>query len=189
MTSAQREYLILEAAATVISTYHAQQIPALLQTADYARAVAAADPGIPAELRNDAVAAIERRQESVLDDPGHEVAVVISQAALAHEVGGTAVMRGQLTYLAELAEDNRRVTVHVLPFRAGAHPAFTAGGMTILSFGTTTGIGVVHLPGIGGGAWLEDRDELARHLSAFTQLRYHALTPEDSVQMIREMAK
>lgn len=189
MTSAQCEYLMLEAAATVISIYHAQQIPGLLQTADYARAVATADPGIPEEHHDDAVTAVLRRQQTILDDPEHEVAIVISEGALAQEVGGTAVMRRQLRHLTERATGNAQITVQVLPFNAGAHPGLAAGGMTILNFGTATGIGVVHLPGIADGAWLDDRDDVARHLLAFTQLRYHALTPEDSLRKIREMAR
>jgi transcriptional regulator with XRE-family HTH domain len=189
MTGTQREYAILEATATVISTYHAQQVPDLLQTADYARAAAAADPGIPDEHQDNAATVILRRQEAILDGHVHEVAVVISEGALTQDVGGTAVMRSQLAHLAELAEHNPQVTVQVLPFRAGEHPALAAGGMTILGFRGVTGIGAVHLHGIDSGAWLEDRNDVARYLAAFTQLRHHALTPDDSVQMIREMAK
>jgi transcriptional regulator with XRE-family HTH domain len=41
------DYLILEEAATEILEYQAQMIPDLLQTQDYARALADADPPIP----------------------------------------------------------------------------------------------------------------------------------------------
>jgi transcriptional regulator with XRE-family HTH domain len=189
MTEAQREYLIMEAAATIISTYHAQQIPGLLQTEDYARAIAAADPAIPTERTDYAIATLKRRQKTIVDDPEHEVAVVLSEAALKQNIGGTKVMRDQLAHLAELAEHHPGVTLQILPFSSGAQPAFATGGMTILSCGTTTGIGVVRLPAIGGGAWLEDRDDVTRHLAAFTQLRHHALTPDDSQQMIWKMAR
>ena len=42
------DYLITETAASQIQTYQPQHVPDLLQTQEYARAVAAADPALPA---------------------------------------------------------------------------------------------------------------------------------------------
>ena len=44
-----QDYLLLEAAASRVLAYEAQRIPALLQTPDYARALAEADPGLADE--------------------------------------------------------------------------------------------------------------------------------------------
>ena len=41
------DYLIIETAASQIQAYQPQQVPDLLQTQEYARAVAAADPALP----------------------------------------------------------------------------------------------------------------------------------------------
>jgi transcriptional regulator with XRE-family HTH domain len=93
----------LEAEAAAISNYEQELVPGLLQTEDYARAVTRATR--PGDTPED----IARRV-----------------------VGGPATMAGQLRALA--ASPNRPVvTVQVLPFTSGEHPAMT-GSFVILDF-------------------------------------------------------
>lgn len=188
-----QDYVIMEAAATEILVYDAHQIPDLLQTYEYARAVAAADPAYDGdEQRAQAIDVKLTRQRVVLADHSPRLEWVIAEAALHQVVGGAAVMRPQLARLASLADGGpgAGLSLQVLPFAAGAYAAGCA-SMTILRFADTPGIGVVHLAGVGlsGGITLESQDDLARYIRAFAQLRAAALTPAASVRLLREMAR
>jgi hypothetical protein len=46
---------------------------------------------------------------------------------------------------------------------------------------------LVHLPGISGGAFLEDRESITAYAAAFEWLQESALTPAASIQLIRQM--
>ena len=117
-----QDYLILEAAAAEMLVYETQQVPGLLQTADYAQAVAGACLGVPAGLEARLASAWLTRQEHVLAPDGPVVSVVVGEAALRQAVGGTALMRTQLARLAAASAGGAQVTVRVLPFAAGAAP-------------------------------------------------------------------
>jgi hypothetical protein len=108
-------------------------------------------------------------------------------------VGGAEVMRHQLKRLANLGDDSGNpvgdVTVQVLPFDAGAHAVAGAGAIMILRFSAVPGLGVVHVGGLNGGASLDAPQDVQRHSSAFALLRATALTPADSVRVLRDMAR
>jgi transcriptional regulator with XRE-family HTH domain len=82
-----------------------------------------------------------------------------------------------------------RISVRVLPFAAGAHAAAGCGSMTILRFAQTPGIGVIHLAGLSGGVSLEGREEVARYLRTFSQLKTAALPPQESARLLRAIAR
>jgi len=125
-----QDYVIMEAAASEILAYAAHQVPDLLQTREYARAVADADPNCTGDAqRAHAVEVKLARQRVVLAERGPRLEFVIAEGALHQVVGGPAVMRPQLARLAELAgataagaggTAGASVSLQVLPFTAGA---------------------------------------------------------------------
>jgi transcriptional regulator with XRE-family HTH domain len=206
MPRACLDYAVMESAASEILTYQAQVIPALLRTDGYAAALAAAEPGYQTDQqREDAVAAAALRSRAVLggsaggdrdpdDDPAaaaapgaRRISVVLGEGALRQQVGGPAVMAGQLRHLARLAAGIPAVTIQVLPFSAGAHAAAGGGSLTILRFPGAPGLGVVCLGAPSGGACLDGADAVARHVRAFASLRAAALSPADSARLLREL--
>jgi hypothetical protein len=182
------DYLITEAAASRIEAYQPQQVPDLLQTPDYARAVAAADPALPSGPQDLLLEAMLTRQQLILADQRPELAVVIGEGALHQVVGGTEVMRAQLARLAEMSGTRPQITLQVLPFAAGAHPAAAIGPLSILRFADAPSLGVVHLPGPCGGIFLDSPPAVASHARAFTLLRASALTPAATTHLLRDMA-
>jgi hypothetical protein len=86
------------------------------------------------------------RQQMILEERRPELAVVIGEAALHQVVGGTAVMRAQLTRPAEMGGAYPQITIQVLPFAAGAPPAGVNWPLSILRFADMQILGVVHLP-------------------------------------------
>ncbi len=188
-----QDYVIMETAASEILAYEANQVPDLLQTPEYARAVADADPACTGdEQRAHAVEVKLTRQRVVLAERCPRLEFVIAEGALHQVVGGAAVMRPQLARLADLAGAARGgagLSLRVLPFTAGAYAAAGCGSMAVLRFADTPGMGVIHLAALSGGVSLEGREEVARYIRTFAQLRAAALTPAASARLLREMAR
>ena len=194
LSDAGQDYVIMEAAAEEILTYEAHQVPDLLQTREYARALADADPACTEEeQRAQAVEVKLIRQRVVLAERSPRLEFVIAEAALHQVVGGTRVMRPQLARLASLAggaggTGSPSLSLQVLPFAAGVYAA-GVGSMAILRFSDTPGLGVIHLAALSGGISLESREEVARYLRTFAELRSAALTPSRSAHLIRATAR
>jgi transcriptional regulator with XRE-family HTH domain len=182
------DYLITEAAASRIQAYQPQQVPDLLQSQEYARAVAAADPALSAGAQDLALEAMLTRQQLILGERRPELAVVIGEAALHQVVGGTGVMRAQLARLIEVNGTCPQITIQVLPFACRAYPVSGSGPVSILRFASVPSLGVVHLPGPCGGIYLDSPMDVASHVRAFTLLSASALTPAATARLLRNMA-
>ncbi len=185
MSDACLDYVIMESAASEIMMYEAQLVPDLLQTDEYARAIAAAEPGhVTSQQREDAVAATAVRRQAVLGG-GLRLSVILGEGALHQVVGGADVLAGQISHLARLMEDAPAITLQVLPFSAGAHVGVGSGSLAILRFPDAPSLGVVHLEALSGGVYLESQSDVARYIRAFTLLRAVALSPADSARLLR----
>ena len=201
-----QDYMIMEGAAAEILAYESNQVPDLLQTQGYARAVADADPNWAGEeQRLHAVEVKLARQRVVLAERSPRLEFVITEGALHQVVGGPDVMRPQLARLASLAAGagaagetgatggtGPSVSLQVLPFEAGAYAAAGCGSMAILRFADTPGLGVIHLAALSGGGagvGLEAQEDVARYIRTFARLRAAALTAAASARLLREMAR
>ena len=206
LSEAGQDYVIMELAAAEILAFEPNQIPDLLQTPEYASALADADANCASDdQREHAVEVKLARQRIVLGARSPRLEVVITEGALRQAVGVVRVMRGQLGWLADVAEAGlvttlpdgdeagtgarARISLQVLPFAAGAHAAAGCGPMTVLRFARSQGLGVVHLSGLSGGVSLEDREEVARYLRTFGQLRSAALPGSASARLLRAVAQ
>lgn len=94
----------MEMAASRILTYQAQQVPDLLQTPEYARAIADADPDTANALQSRIAGSALIRQQMILEERQPELAVIIGEGALRQMVGGAHVMNAQLAKLADTAK-------------------------------------------------------------------------------------
>jgi transcriptional regulator with XRE-family HTH domain len=187
------DYVILESAASQIMAYEAQLVPDLLQTGEYAGAVAAADPGYATrQQREDAVAVKARRRHAVLAGRSTgevpRLAVILGEGALHQAVGGPEILAGQIAHLARLSGESADITIQVLPFSAGAHAAAGAGSLTIMRFAQAPGLGIVHLEALPGGVYLEGHQDVARYMRAFALLRASALSVADSARLLRGLS-
>jgi len=193
LSEACLDYVIMESVASQIMAYEAQLVPNLLQTEDYARAIAAAEPGYTAGgQREDAIAAMEVRRQDVLTgkpsgSSGRRLWVVLGEGALHQEVGGPGVLAGQIRHLVQLSEDLPDLTLQVLPFSAGAHAAAGSASLAILRFSDAPSLGVVYVEALSGGVYLESQADVARYIRAFALLRASALSAADSVRLLRDL--
>ena len=188
MSDAYLDYVIMESAASEIMTYEAQLIHDLLQTDEYARAIAAAEPGyLTDQQREDAVAAKAVRRQAVLNG-SRRLSVILGEGALHQVVGGAEVLAGQISHLARLGEESPAITLQVLPFSAGAHIGAGSGSLAILRFPDAPSLGVVYLEALSGGVYLESQPDVARYIRAFALLRAAALSADDSARLLRSLA-
>ena len=176
----------LEEEARVIRTYEQELVPGLLQTPEYARAVIRA--GWPASTARQIDQWVEirmERQEVLVrsDPPPPRLQVVLSEAVLRRPVGGREVMRGQLEYLMR-PRDRANVTVQVLPFDVGIHPAM-AGPFTMMTFPDPTDLGVVNVENATGALFLEEPGELRVYDEIWSTLQASALSSDDSQAFVK----
>jgi transcriptional regulator with XRE-family HTH domain len=187
LPGAYLDYVIMESAASEIMTYEAQVIPDLLRTDDYARAIAAAEPGYATDQqREDVMAAKAVRRQVILGgtSDGRRLSVILGEGALRQAVGGPSVMAGQISHLVRLIDDFPDLIIQVLPFSAGAHAAAGSASLAILRFPDAPGLGVVYLEALSGGVYLESQEDVARYIRAFALLRAAALSAADSMRLL-----
>ena len=172
-------YVELEAEARALSSYHPSVVHGLLQTPDYARALFASD--LPQPSPDDIERQVEirmARQRRCLDRTEPlQLSVVLGEAALRCPVGGAEVLRAQLAHLTGLAALDH-VTVRVLPFSAGAHPALK-GAFNVLDLASTDDPDVAYVEALDGARYLEKAADLARFRALFAAVSERAVSLED----------
>lgn len=182
-----RLYLGYESDASELNTYESELVPGLLQTEDYARAVVLASKPDSSEPELDRQVELRReRQRRITGDDPPTVHAVLNEAVLLRKVGGPDVMRAQLEHLVRLSK-LPHVTLQVLPFDVGAHPAMTA-PFNMLGFEEEPGMNTVYLENGRGSLYLEKPADLERYRQMFTQLAQQALAPKPSTQLIATVA-
>jgi len=193
-------YVGLEAEATTLRAYESELVPGLLQTEGYARAILATSP-IAREGDGDGdgdggaitrrVEIRRRRQERLIPPPAGENSLtawfVLNEAVIRRPVGGAEVMRGQLDRLREVAAQEN-VTVQVLPYSAGAHPAMQ-GPYHLLGFVAADYSDVVYLESLTGSTYLEKAEDVERYGMTFDRLCAQALDPKESDACIAQAAE
>lgn len=179
-------YVGEEADAAEIWVYAVECVPGLLQTDDYIRAImAAAQPSVTeAELAR-SVAFRRARQGRLSGDSPPRLIAVINEAALRRPVGGEGVMREQLQRLVELAEQPN-ITVQVLPFTAGAHPAMI-NPFNVLLFAADAGDPTIYVEVMGGALYPDRPADVDRYTWAMGRLRELAISPGATLAMIRTL--
>ena len=180
------DYVGLEADAVSIKDYQSILIPGLLQTPDYSRAVNGVVIPKPDPERLDEQTEVRlRRQGRLTQDPPLRFWVVLDEAALHRVIGGPAVMAAQLRRLAEVSS-LPNVTLQVIPYSAGAHPAMDS-TFNILEFAGSVP-SVVYVEGLVGWVYVKRPQDIARYKRVFEHLCAMALTPQESIELIKQTA-
>ncbi|SHG02198.1 helix-turn-helix domain-containing protein [Streptoalloteichus hindustanus] len=177
----------LESEASGIRTFEPLLVPGLMQTEDYARAVLLTAVGAdPSDVQRRVEVRMNRQKILQRREPVH-LWVLLDEAVLHRPVGGTAVMREQLErLLAEASEPH--ITLQVLPFEAGAHPAMS-GAFVILDFPSSADPTIVYLDSLTGGLYTEKSAEVQRFSLVWEHLRAKACAPDESAAIIAARTK
>jgi transcriptional regulator with XRE-family HTH domain len=177
-----RTYVDLEAAATLIRTYEGQYVPGLLQTDDYMRAVVRGAHLEDSEEVGRRVRLRMARQILLTAEQPPRLWAVVDEAALRRPVGGREVMRGQLERLVE-ATKLPNVTLQVLPFDAGAHPAMV-GSFSILRFPEQELPDVVYLEHLTSAIYLNKPEEVDQYLHVMESICVRAAAPDRTAELL-----
>ena len=178
----------LEESASLIRAYEPQVVPGLLQTEGYIRAITAASfPAAPQDFTERAVTLRLTRQHllSRPEPPGYWA--VLDETVLRRPIGGRKVMRAQLEHLAQAAE-RPKVTLQVLPFSAGWHPALY-GMFNIFRFPSEQLPDIVYTEALTGAYYLSKPDESARYTEALDRMCAQAASPEHTITILRDIIK
>ncbi|WPP33677.1 helix-turn-helix transcriptional regulator [Streptomyces sp. CL7] len=174
----------LQEAAATIRTFEIQYVPGLLQTADYTRAVV--ERGLPNAPASEVQRRVElrmRRAQLLLREDAPQLWAVIDESVLLRVLGDRAVMRDQLDHLAKMAA-RPNVTLQIVPLNV-SNASAPAIPVTYLRFGGLDLPDVVYLEHIRSANFLEDRDETEEYRIVLDRLADEALTPRESLEMLR----
>lgn len=164
-------------------------MPALLQIPGYTTAALRAGITDRPPEQIDRLLAVRRQRQRVLSPPDPLAChVVLDEAALRRPGGGPETMRAQLNHVVDLADTRPNITVQVVPFGAGLYAA-QSGTFVIMDFPDDDS-GLVHVePGFAGSLYVEDRTEVYLHSRVFERLLDVALSPTESLDLLRAAAK
>jgi len=178
-----RAFVDLESAATLIRIYEGQLVPGLLQTEPYMRAVMrGARLPEPSEATERRIALRLMRQRLLTRPDAPHLWAVVDEAALRRPVGGRQVIRAQLERLIEAAE-LPNVTLQVLPFGAGAHPAMV-GAFSVLRFGDQELPDVVYVEHLTNALYLDRREDLDQYLHVMESICVRSAPPGKSAEIL-----
>jgi transcriptional regulator with XRE-family HTH domain len=181
------DYIGLEAAAAATRNFNPVIVPGILQTADYARELHVKTvPTLSPELIEQGVETRLIRQRRLSENNPIRIWSIIDEAALHRVVGGPTVMKGQLERLSEVAS-LPNVTIQVIPFEAGAHPALES-NFSILEFGGPVG-SVVYAEGLTGFYYLNSLKDIERYELIFEELVNVAYDQDESTRKITDISE
>jgi len=179
-------YVGLEADATSIRDFATGVVPGLLQTAQYAQAVARASAVDRSdEIIQQRVQTRLERQRHVLHEAGTSFSALIDESALRRVVGGSAVMENQMKALVT-ASELQNVTIRIVPFTAGPIPVPT-NKFIILSFDGPPD--VVFLESLTGQLVLERESDITAYHDAYATLQGLALPAEGSYDKLLSLQR
>ncbi len=171
-------FLGLESGAAELFSFDSVEVPGLLQTGDYARAVLRGNPDLSDEqvaqgvdLRLGRQQILEREHQPV------KLWTVLDESVLYRRRGDASTMRKQLKHLIEMSE-RPRIDIQVLPFDAGASPAQDGGTFIVMKFPPEMegDPGLVYLELLTGGRYFEKPEEISEYQRVLTRL--HALAAD-----------
>jgi hypothetical protein len=127
-----------------------------------------------------------RQQALTRTDPPH-LWMVIDEAVLRRPAAGPAVMRAQLTRLIEAAR-MPNVTLQVLPFSGGPHPAMY-GMFHLLRFPAAELPDVVYGEHLTSAFYLDKPHEVAAYAQALDRLCAQSVSAVKTPKILRDISK
>lgn len=178
--AALREY---ERTATRMTNVEPLVIPGLLQTSEYAWSIMVAAGATTGEADHRVTYRMGRRDVLTRRNPVH-LDAIIGEAALRYPPCDHAVMVEQLHHLRKWSElDN--VTVQVIPQRSGYLPSLE-GAFVLIEFDRDDP--VVQIEHYRSATTITDQGDVSDYQAAADTLRRAAMSPEESVGLIAEIA-
>ncbi|MGH3838800.1 MAG: helix-turn-helix domain-containing protein [Pseudonocardiaceae bacterium] len=177
-----QDYLGLEESASRIQTYEQQFVPGLMQTEDYARAIATRGWSESASQRADRQVTIRIQRQALLARPDTpKLWAVIDESVLHRPIGGRRVMLAQIEHLLALTK-RPNITLQVVPYPLSGYAAESP--FTMLRFAEPELPDVVYIEHLCGALYLDKRSETELYSRVFDRLMVDAETPDHTRQLL-----
>jgi transcriptional regulator with XRE-family HTH domain len=177
-----QDYLGLEESASRIQEWEQQFVPGLLQTEDYARAIAGHGwSPLTAESVQSQVAVRMRRQELLSRPNPPKLWAVIDESVLHRPIGGRQVLLGQIEHLLAITK-RPHITLQVVPYQLSGYAA--EGSFTTLRFAEPELPDVVYIEHLSGALYLDKRADIELYGRVFDRLTVDAYTPDHTRQFL-----
>lgn len=185
-----RDRVEVERKAREIREYESYQIPGLLQTEDYARAIMSATRPALSDDTIERFVALRMTRQQILEPDDDLPAdkeqtprfwAIIDESALHRIVGRPETMHAQREHLAAMAQ-RPNITVQVIPSAKGPTSAFGRAFAVLVSHNNSS---VIYLEDVGTARYIRDRDEVSRYGLVFDHLRASALDDKQSLTLIK----
>jgi transcriptional regulator with XRE-family HTH domain len=180
-----QDFVGLEESASLIQGFELQFVPGLLQTEDYALAVATRGRPeyVPEDVRRRIALRMERQR--ILDGMRPpSLWVVLDESVLHRPIGGRRVHRAQLERVVEMST-RPNVTVQVVPNQVSGYAAEHP--FTILRFAEAELPHVVYVEHMAGALYLDGLAEVEVYSRAMDRLMVDAETPDRSRQLVTKV--
>lgn len=174
-----------EKEAAAVHNYETMVVPGLLQTSEYAAAIAeGTDPDLtPAEVDSIVVARMAR-QKVLHSSAAPTFDFLIEQSVLERVVASCGLMYRQIRHLISAAtRDN--VVVRLTPSSLGAHPGME-GPFVLMEFRNHADL--VHLENRSSSAFLEEAEHVAVAKNSLSRLHDVALSAGESIEFMATIA-
>jgi transcriptional regulator with XRE-family HTH domain len=179
-----RQWAKMEPTALSLYTYECRVIPGLLQTEAYARALILGMPPLPTEEEIEELIADRIGRQSLLSRKRPvTLSFIIEQAVLERRTGDDEVTRELLDHLIACAS-SPSLELQIMPLVQREH-AGVAGPFRLLETPEHRWFGYVE--GQETGQLISDEGALSRLHMRYAKLRSQALTPADSVSLLKRI--
>ena len=172
-----------EKAAESIAEWSPMEMPGLLQTPAYARALFS-NGSSEYDIEHRVRLRMERRRLIVGREPTLFEAL-IGEAALRDHIGSPATMAEQLRFLVEIAAF-RTISIRVVPAHCGWHPGL-AGRFILYSLVDKSA--VVYFEHLSSGAFVPDDYDVRKYRAAIKGIHAVAMSPAESSSFIARLAE
>ncbi|MFI6876399.1 Scr1 family TA system antitoxin-like transcriptional regulator [Streptomyces sp. NPDC050400] len=180
-----RKWAGLEERALSLYTYECRVVPGLLQTEAYQRALFEQRlPLLTDDEIEEQIAGRLKRQRMMRERQSTAFGFIVDEHVLLRETGGRAATHQLIDGLVELSETQRNVELQIMPLSRGVHAGLN-GPMQLLEtvgnqwFGYTEGQETGQLITVPG--------TISVLQMRYAKLRTQALTPEDSVGLLKRL--
>ncbi|MBZ4017131.1 helix-turn-helix domain-containing protein [Streptomyces purpurogeneiscleroticus] len=180
------EFAYEEARCRALHSYQNQVIPGQLQTDAYARVVFGCHcPSMSDDEIEASVATRLARQKLFHRKPAAIISFIVEESALCRPLGGPAVLKEQLHHVLDIGR-LRNVEIQVMPSNRQTHAGLD-GPMVLLE--TAERQQLAYVEGQNGSFFISEQPGLGDITERYGILRAQALSPEDSAQLIEQVAR
>ena len=179
-----QDYVGLEEAAARIQTFEVQFVPGLLQTETYARAIVTYGlAGASHDEVERRVSLRMQRQKILTRTKPPQLWALVDESVLYRPIGGPQVLREQLEHLFEITK-TPHVSLQIVPMKFSGYTV--EGAFSLMRFAEHDLPDIVYVEHLGGGLYLDKREEVEPYRQVVHRLTVNAETPEQSRQILRK---